>query len=124
MDLDELNALWAEDCKIDDTDLTGELRRIPVLHNKYYNFYVRTGLKVSKLKSELVVLVKENRIIIELITLFSYLFCSFLILSSLSWLVAALVKSKLKIAVLKRRFQLTIKQQVHGTIIFFSIFSF
>ena len=71
-----------------------------------------------------VVLVKENRILIELITLFSYLFCSFLILSSLAWLVAALLKSKLKIISLKRKFQLTIKQQVHGTIIFFSIFSF
>ena len=71
-----------------------------------------------------VVLVKENRIVIELITLFSYLFCSFLILSSLSWLIATLVKSKFKLIDLKRKFQLTIKQQVHGTIIFFSIFSF
>ncbi len=71
-----------------------------------------------------VVLVKENRILIELITLFSYLFCSFLILSSLSWLIATLIKSKLRMKALKRKFQLTIKQQVHGTIIFFSIFSF
>lgn len=71
-----------------------------------------------------VVLVKENRILIELITLFSYLFCSFLVLSAFSWLVATLLKSRLKILALKRKFQLTIKQQVHGTIIFFSVFSF
>ena len=71
-----------------------------------------------------VVLVKENKILIELITLFSYLFCAFLILSSLSWFVSILVKSKFNTTYLKRKFQLTIKQQVHGTIIFFSIFSF
>ena len=71
-----------------------------------------------------IVLVKENRIVIELITLFSYLFCSFLLLSSLSLLFAMLISSRFNVIVLKRKFQLTIKQQVHGTIIFFSIFSF
>ena len=71
-----------------------------------------------------VVLVKENRILIELITLFSYLFCAFLILSALSWLVATFVKSRFDVSILQKKFQLTIKQQVHGTIIFFSIFSF
>ena len=86
--------------------------------NDYNELWYNTG------SEKYVVLVKENRILIELITLFSYLFCSFLILSSLSWLVATLIKSKLKISTLRRKFQLTIKQQVHGTIIFFSIFSF
>ena len=86
--------------------------------NNYNELWYNAGAE------KYIVLVKENRILIELITLFSYLFCFFLILSSLSWLVAAIVKSKLKITILKRKFQLTIKQQVHGTIIFFSIFSF
>ncbi len=86
--------------------------------NNYNELWYNAGAE------KYVVLVKENRILIELITLFSYLFCSFLILSSLSWLVATIVRSKFKIAALKRRFQLTIKQQVHGTIIFFSVFSF
>ena len=86
--------------------------------NNYNELWYNAG------SEKYVVLVKENRILIELITLFSYLFCSFLILSSLLWLVATLIKSKLKISTLKRNFQLTIKQQVHGTIIFFSIFSF
>ena len=71
-----------------------------------------------------VVIVKEDRILIELITLFSYLFCAFLLLSALSWVVSVLVKTRLKLALLKSSLQLTIKQQVHGTIIFFSIFSF
>ncbi len=71
-----------------------------------------------------VVIVKENRILIELITLFSYLFCAFLLLSALSWIVSVLVKSRLQLHVLKDKIQLSIKQQVHGTIIFFSVFSF
>ena len=37
---------------------------------------------------------------------------------------ATLVKSRFDIITLQKKFQLTIKQQVHGTIIFFSIFSF
>ena len=45
-------------------------------------------------------------------------------MSALSWVISLLVKSRLKIAALKERIQLSIKQQVHGTIIFFSVFSF
>ncbi len=86
--------------------------------NKYSELWYNAG------SEKYVVVVKENRLVIELITLFSYLFCAFLILSAVSWLIALLVKSQLRIAVLKQKIELSIKQQVHGTIIFFSIFSF
>lgn len=71
-----------------------------------------------------VVVVKENRLVIESITLFSYLFCAFLILTALSWLLSFLVRSQLKWYRMRSFFQLSIKQQVHGTIIFFSAVSF
>lgn len=71
-----------------------------------------------------VVVVKENRLVIESITLFSYLFCAFLLLSALSWLISFLVRSRLKWYKMRSFFQLSIKQQVHGTIIFFSAVSF
>ncbi|MCY7291449.1 MAG: hypothetical protein LH615_04630, partial [Ferruginibacter sp.] len=86
--------------------------------NNYNELWYNAGA------DKFVVIVKENRILIELITLFSYLFCAFLLLSALSWIVSALIKSRLVIAALKERIQLSIKQQVHGTIIFFSVFSF
>ena len=86
--------------------------------NNYNELWYNAGAE------KFIVIVKENRILIELITLFSYLFCAFLLLTALSWMVSALVKSRLKINALKERIQLSIKQQVHSTIIFFSVFSF
>ena len=53
MDIDEINHLWAQDCKIDETNLSRESSRIPELHNKYYNLFYREALKVKKLKADL-----------------------------------------------------------------------
>lgn len=53
MDIDEINQLWAQDCKIDETNLSRESGRIPELHNKYYNLFYREALKVKKLKADL-----------------------------------------------------------------------
>lgn len=71
-----------------------------------------------------VVIVKENSLSIESITLFSYLFCSFLLLTALFWLINVLIRSRLNAKKLRSYFQLTIRNQVHGTIIFFSTLSF
>ena len=71
-----------------------------------------------------VVIVKENRVMIELITLFSYLFCAFLLLSALFWIVSTALRSRLKFNRLKNELQFTIRQQVHGTVILFSALSF
>lgn len=53
MDLEELNAMWAKDCKIDETNLGTESSKIPELHNKYYTEYVKSFLKVKKCKADL-----------------------------------------------------------------------
>ena len=60
MDLEELNKLWAADCKIDETDISREARRIPEMHNKYYMLYVKSALRVKKLKADLVELEKAK----------------------------------------------------------------
>lgn len=60
MELAELNTMWAKDCKIDETNISGELRKIPELHNKYYMFYVKAGLRTSKARAELVELTKAK----------------------------------------------------------------
>ena len=71
-----------------------------------------------------VVIVKEDKSGIELITLISYLFFSFLIGSALARVITLFLQSSGKIIKLRRNIQLNIRQQVHTTIIFFSVISF
>ena len=52
MDTNDISALWAVDCIIDETNLVGEARRIPQMHSKYYNLYYKEVLRVKKLKSD------------------------------------------------------------------------
>jgi hypothetical protein len=42
--------MWSKDCKIDESNLAGESKRIPELHNKYYTLYYKEALKVKKLR--------------------------------------------------------------------------
>lgn len=60
MTIEEINKMWSQDCKIDEANLSREASKIPELHNKYYILYVKAGLKVKKLKSELVELEKAK----------------------------------------------------------------
>ena len=50
MSTDDINELWAVDCRIDEANLAGESKRIPELHNKYYSLYYKEALKVKKLR--------------------------------------------------------------------------
>lgn len=50
MSTEEISAIWAEDVKIDESNLGGEAKKIPQLHNKYYNMYYKEALKVKKLR--------------------------------------------------------------------------
>lgn len=47
---DDIGEMWAVDCKIDDSNLAGESKRIPELHNKYYTLYYKEALRVKKLR--------------------------------------------------------------------------
>jgi len=58
---DEIAELWAEDCKIDETQLAKESKRIPELHNKYYTLYYKEVLKIKKLKADYKVLEQDKR---------------------------------------------------------------
>lgn len=96
-------------------------------HGKEFHL-VRTG-KHDELwyvagAEKYIVIVKENRKPLESITLFSYLFCSFLILAALFWLSNVFISSRLKPSRLRRYWQLTIRNQIHGIIIFISAASF
>lgn len=45
--LEELEALWDEDVKIDRTALDEESLKIPFLHNKYYKLYLREKVQLK-----------------------------------------------------------------------------
>lgn len=59
-EIEDLAKMWKEDSAINETALTYEAGRIPVLHHKYYNLYVIETLKLKKLKSDMIMLQKEK----------------------------------------------------------------
>ncbi|MEP7109225.1 MAG: HAMP domain-containing sensor histidine kinase [Ferruginibacter sp.] len=73
---------------------------------------------------KVVIIAKKDNFIIEAITLFSYLFCAFLFVTSVFWLLNAIIRSRLRWRELRRYWQMSIRNQVHSTIIFISLTSF
>jgi len=52
MKLSDLQLMWAEDCKIDETNLGKESARVPLLHAKYINLLSSTRLNLRKTESD------------------------------------------------------------------------
>jgi len=73
---------------------------------------------------KVVVITRKKETLIETITLFSYIFCSFLFLVGLVQLISFLIRSLYDWSSVRKIFQLNIRSQVHATIIFISILSF
>ncbi len=75
-------------------------------------------------KDKVVIIAKDDNLFIESITLFSYLFCAFLFVTGLFWLLNSFIRSRLRWSKIKYYWQLSIRNQVHSTIIFMSLLSF
>lgn len=73
---------------------------------------------------KVVVIAKKRDSLIESITLFSYLFCAFLSMIALLEIISFILKASNDRKVLSSFWQLSIRSQVHGTIIFISVLSF
>ncbi len=73
---------------------------------------------------KVVVMVRKQDSLIEAITLFSYIFCSFLFLVAIVRFLSLLLKTFSSREQLKNFLQLNIRSQVHSTIIFISVLSF
>lgn len=71
-----------------------------------------------------IMVVKKEDVLIESITLFSYLFCSFLFMIGLIKVIAIILKSGNNWRVLQSFWQLNIRSQIQGTVIFVSVLSF
>lgn len=73
---------------------------------------------------KVVMIVKKDNSFIEAITLFAYLFSTFLFLLATYRFATMLIRSKLKPSALRQNFQLSIRSQIHSTIIMVSLLSF
>jgi hypothetical protein len=52
MKLSDLQKMWAEDCRVDETNLGKESARTPILHAKYINYLSSTRLNLRKAESD------------------------------------------------------------------------
>lgn len=84
----------------------------------YYELWYKSGA------DKVVIIAKEDNFFIESITLFSYLFCAFLFVTGIFWFFNALVRSQLRWSKMRTHWQMSIRNQVHATIIFISLLSF
>ncbi|MEP6596795.1 MAG: HAMP domain-containing sensor histidine kinase [Ginsengibacter sp.] len=75
-------------------------------------------------EDKVIVISKPDSFFIESITLFAYLFCAFLALSALLLFLNILVQKKFNFGRIRLLSDLSIRTQIHGTIILISIFSF
>ena len=71
-----------------------------------------------------VIIVRKNNTLTELLTLFAYLFCSFIIISVVFTAAGKLVQTRFNRIKIARLFQFKIKSQIQTTILFISIISF
>ena len=73
---------------------------------------------------KVVIITKENNFFIELITLFSYLFCAFLLVAGIFLLINISIRARFNRERINYYWQLSIRNQIHGTVIFISVLSF
>ncbi len=73
---------------------------------------------------KVVVIAKKQDSLIESITLFSYLFCAFLFMVGLIRVISLLLQAANERQGLRIFWQLNIRSQIHGTVIFISVLSF
>ncbi len=73
---------------------------------------------------KVVIIARKKETILETITLFSYIFCSFLFLVGLVQLITFVIKAINNPGSLKKMLEMNIRSQVHSTITFVSVFSF
>jgi signal transduction histidine kinase len=73
---------------------------------------------------KIVIIAKPNNWYIETMTLFSYLFCAFLLIAGIFWLLNIIIRARLNRDRFRYYWQLSIRNQIHGTVIFISVVSF
>ena len=73
---------------------------------------------------KIIVIAKSDSFLMESITLFAYLFFAFLVITGLFNFFNVLIRGRFQFKKMRSLLQFTIRNQVHGTIILISLFSF
>ncbi|MEO8822143.1 MAG: HAMP domain-containing sensor histidine kinase [Ginsengibacter sp.] len=102
---------------IDNNDFTYNEFRI-VKHNGYEELWYKANA------DKVIVIARQDRFFVESVTLFAWLFCSFLLIAIFFNLAHHFLTERKLNSDFKSLFQPNIRTQVHGTIILVSIFSF
>jgi signal transduction histidine kinase len=104
--------------KLNDKDIPGNKEYERKVNGDFDELWYRAG------NEKVVVMARKGDTLIESITLFSYIFCSFLFLVFIVQVLSLLLKAVYDWEGFKSFFHFNIRNQVHSTIIFVSIFSF
>ncbi|MGZ8508774.1 MAG: sensor histidine kinase [Chitinophagaceae bacterium] len=104
--------------KLNEKDRPGNKEYERKVNGDYDELWYRAG------NEKVVVMARKGDTLIESITLFSYIFCSFLFLVFIVQVLSLLLKAVYDWEGFKSFFHFNIRNQVHSTIIFVSIFSF
>ncbi|MBK7123827.1 MAG: GHKL domain-containing protein [Chitinophagaceae bacterium] len=91
---------------------------VTITNKNYDELWYKAG------PQKIVIITKENNFYIESITLFSYLFCAFLLVAGIFWIFNISLRSRLNRDRIRSFLQLSIRNQIHGTVIFISVISF
>ncbi len=100
------------------SNFTGSYEYKEIKNNGYTELWYNPG------NNKEVVITKEDTKFIEVATLFAYLFFTFLLVVCLFHVGNYLLQTRFKKQHLQQLFRFNIRSQIHGTIIFISVFSF
>ncbi len=98
--------------------------QIPDFEFSYRNVGAYNELLYNSGNNKQVLVVKRNTWFIEAVTLFAYLFCSFLFIILLFHVGSYVVIARFNFRELRKMLRLNIRSQIQATIIFLSVFSF
>ncbi len=71
-----------------------------------------------------VLITRKSNFLLEAITLFAYIFCASLFLVAMFQMASVVVRSGFQWSALRELWQVSIRNQIYGTVIFISVFSF
>jgi two-component system nitrogen regulation sensor histidine kinase NtrY len=74
--------------------------------------------------NKVVIIARRDNLWLESITLVAYLFSTFLLLLGLFRLLSTIIRSRMRASYMRKEMQMNLRTQIHGTIIFISLFSF
>ncbi len=99
-------------------------QQIPKLETEYRSFTGRSELWYKPAANKVIVIVKKKATLLEFVTLFAYIFFSFLFIVLLYHAGKFIINSNFRLKNILKAFSFSIRNQIHFTIIFISFFSF